>query len=201
MAVKAIFFDAGEVLAKETLPKIWTKLATILGISPGDIQKELRPVFAKIQRGDAPEFSILRFLKQKHHLSSLQLKAISGCFKTRNFVADKRVYSIAKKLKAAGYIVGLISNTEPSMAAKNKRRGDYRGFHPAILSYEVKSAKPEPEIFETAAKMAGVQPEEMVFFDDQAEYAKAAKKMGIRAFVYKNPQGLIRSLRSFGVKI
>lgn len=40
-----------------------------------------------------------------------------------------------------------------------------------------------------------------VFFDDKSENVAAAERLGIKAFVYKNPAQLVRSLRRLGVKI
>jgi len=42
---------------------------------------------------------------------------------------------------------------------------------------------------------------ESIFFDDRPRNIAMAKRLGMKAFLYKNPQQLIRSLRSYGVKI
>ncbi len=41
----------------------------------------------------------------------------------------------------------------------------------------------------------------MVFFDDRPKNVIAAKRLGIKAFVYKNPVELVRQLRRLGVRI
>ncbi len=40
-----------------------------------------------------------------------------------------------------------------------------------------------------------------IFFDVQPDCVAAAQHLGIKAFVYKNPAQLVRSLRRLGVKI
>jgi len=50
-----------------------------------------------------------------------------------------------------------------------------------VLSCEVRSAKPAPEIFRHALGRLGVGPEAAVFVDDQARFCAGSVAVGIRA--------------------
>ena len=50
-----------------------------------------------------------------------------------------------------------------------------------MLSCEVRSAKPAPEIFRYALGRLGVGPEAAVFVDDQARFCAGSVAVGIRA--------------------
>lgn len=110
-------------------------------------------------------------------------------------------FRVAKKLRRNGYRTGIISDVTPTQARLVQRRGIYRGFRPVILSCKSGATKRSSRPFRLAARRSGVRFSEMVFFDDRAPHVAIAKKLGIKAFVYKNPSQLVRQLRRFGVKI
>ena len=70
-----------------------------------------------------------------------------------------------------------------------------------ILSYEVRSVKPEPAIFKAVEAYTGLRPEEHIFIDDIAEYTDAAKTMGWDAVRFINNEQLIRELKNRGIMV
>jgi len=46
-----------------------------------------------------------------------------------------------------------------------------------------------------------VEPEELVFFDDIHNNVKSAVSLGIKAFLWKNPEEARKKLLSLGVKL
>ena len=61
----------------------------------------------------------------------------------------------------------------------------FHWFDHLIFSYEVGSAKPEPEIYLEALKRAGSQPEKCLFVDDLLVNIETAKEMGMKTIHYK----------------
>lgn len=72
-------------------------------------------------------------------------------------------------------------------------------FDPRILSYEEKCQKPDKRIFEIALKKIGFSAPEVVFIDDTYENIEAAEQIGITSFHYRNAQGLLDDLDSYGI--
>jgi len=83
------------------------------------------------------------------------------------------------------YSLFLLSNTSPLHWQYAKRKFDFLNlFDKFGLSYELKSLKPEKEIYEKAIKHFGVNAEECLFIDDLSENCIAAEKLGIKTIVY-----------------
>lgn len=90
------------------------------------------------------------------------------------------------------YVVYLLSNTNEihwNWICKNAfpyrtfKVEDY--FEKTYLSFEMKMAKPEPEIFKTVIEDAGITPEETFFIDDSETNCKAAQLLGISTYTPK----------------
>jgi putative hydrolase of the HAD superfamily len=93
------------------------------------------------------------------------------------------------------YTLVLLSNT-------NKIHHDYawgkyefvKLFDKLILSYEVRSVKPEPGIYKAVEAFTIRPPGEHIFIDDIAGYAEAAKNLGWDAIHFINNEQLIEEL-------
>jgi len=59
-------------------------------------------------------------------------------------------------------------------------------FEKIYLSYELKSAKPDPEIFISVMSDAGIRPEETFFIDDSPANCETAKSLGISVYQPQN---------------
>jgi epoxide hydrolase-like predicted phosphatase len=93
------------------------------------------------------------------------------------------------ELKANGLVVGLLSNVNPVTAKDIRAHGGYDAFDFTILSCDVGFAKPDKEIYELAlAKLPGIQPEEVVFVDDQERCLVPARAMGIETILAQTPE-------------
>jgi len=70
------------------------------------------------------------------------------------------------RLRAAGYRLGLISNTEDNLRPVLARTGLDAYFESLVLSSEVGSEKPDPAIFRQAMRQMAVSPEHAIFVGD-----------------------------------
>lgn len=68
-------------------------------------------------------------------------------------------------------------------------------FDAEALSYKLGVVKPSPEIYEMAAEMLEVAPEECVFIDDKEHYCAAAEEVGMKAIHYTNFEQCKRELK------
>ena len=75
------------------------------------------------------------------------------------------------------------------------------GFHPVILSYEIRVSKPEPAIFERAAERAGTSPERIFFCDDLPEHVAAARAAGWDAELFTSAPMLADQLARRGIRL
>jgi putative hydrolase of the HAD superfamily len=68
-----------------------------------------------------------------------------------------------------------------------------------IFSCELGIIKPEPGIYQALIAALDCEPGEIVFFDDVQANVDAAIALGIRAFLWKDPETARDQLREFGI--
>lgn len=111
------------------------------------------------------------------------------------FVVNEELVSILAEL-GKRYKMVILSNT-------NKIHRDYGWgklpfldhFEKLILSYEVRAAKPEPEIYKAVEAYTQLPSEEHLFIDDIFDYAEAAKRMGWDAIQFLNNDQVVEEFR------
>ena len=74
-------------------------------------------------------------------------------------------------------------------------------FDVTVLSYEVKAAKPDRAIYETAAEMAGYAPQDIFFVDDRLENVEGAKAAGLEAVQFTSANQFIADLRKYDFRM
>lgn len=100
-----------------------------------------------------------------------------------------------RSLRAAGYGIYLLSNTNPIMwhgkiaeefRKEGQRIGDY--FDGIVTSFEAKALKPKPKIFEYAMSHLGIAPAETLFLDDSQANLDGAAALGFQTALV--PEGV-----------
>jgi len=96
----------------------------------------------------------------------------------------------------------LLSNTNDlHIRAVRKKTSILDEFDDLVLSYEVKSRKPDEAIYSKALSISKNCPEECLFIDDLIENVEAARQIGIRSHQYKTIQGLHAFLIQSGLRL
>lgn len=198
--IKAIFFDVGGVLVRDDSKRILDRQSSLLKVDRQHLITVMRPDRRLLMKGAISRSEYLRRVGKKlrtKRLSSLDLGQIFPA----SIVRHQQTWVIARRLWQRGYITGIITNVFPPHRFLPQVRLSYPPFRPIIRSYAVGAAKPERIIYDIARRRAKVKFSEMAFLDDREANVAAANKLGIKAFVYKNPAQLVRELRRRGVKI
>ena len=72
-------------------------------------------------------------------------------------------------------------------------------FIDGVFSNEVNLTKKEGVgVFKLALEKTGDNPKDVVYIDDKREYAETAKKLGMSAIHFKNPEQLRSELKNLG---
>jgi glucose-1-phosphatase len=101
---------------------------------------------------------------------------------------------------AARCRLAVLSNTDPLHSAVLETEFSFLRHFPArIYSCRVGASKPSPAIYTAALDALGVAAEETLFIDDIAEYADAARQMGLDAIRFENPSQLSQELARRGL--
>lgn len=199
--IKVIFFDDGDVLRKFPGPKRSELIAKFLGHKIETVLPLYLRRFKLLSKGHITERQFLETFANRYRVPHPLPKEYWNIFSSQHHGRPtKAVWAIARKLKRNGYRIGILSNTIP-VHRDARTQTPYSIFKPVVLSCDVGSRKPELNIYRTAARQGRVKLNEMVFFDDRQENVATAKKLGIKAFQYKNPRQLEQSLRRLGVRL
>lgn len=92
-----------------------------------------------------------------------------------------------RELKGMGFNVYYLSNYSEFSITANPDVLDFIPFMDGgVFSYEVKSVKPEPEIYDCLCRKYNLKPEECFFTDDVPENVKGAQACGFHGLVFES---------------
>jgi putative hydrolase of the HAD superfamily len=186
----AVFFDAGETLVHPdpTFPDL---LATILRREGHDVDAETirarsHVVFDRFRRAaEARELwttSAERSRAFWHDVYAIFLRELgipdgNGLIDTvyreftdlGNYALFEDVRPVLVRLRAAGLVLGVVSNFEAWLEQLLERLGVRSSFDVRVISGVEGVEKPDPRIFELAMARAGVEPSSSVYVGDNPE--------------------------------
>jgi putative hydrolase of the HAD superfamily len=115
---------------------------------------------------------------------------------------NKGTEQLMKDVKRAGFKLGILSNMPRDFLVMARMRFPvFKLPHAGIFSCEAASVKPEEKIYRDCCAALGLEPEELVFFDDMPVNIEAACSLGIRGFVWKDPETARETLRRLSVPV
>lgn len=132
------------------------------------------------------------FTEQSHQDMAIEILSLA---ESRLVPLDDGL-ALLKLVKDHGYKVYALSNlTHGSYQEIISHKADFFDpFDGAILSYKVKSVKPEPMIYQALLQEYNLDPAKCFFLDDVAMNIAAAKSLGIDGVVYQSSQQVLRDL-------
>jgi len=106
------------------------------------------------------------------------------------------------RLRKAGFPTYIFSNTN-EMAIEHIRRAFpfFANFDGYIYSYEVRSMKPAPEIYEAMEKLSDSSGDEILYIDDRLENVEGGRRQGWRVILHESPEKTIARAASLGLKL
>ena len=97
--------------------------------------------------------------------------------------------ALIEKLRAAGYDLYVLSNMSREFIDFLRKMPVYGNFKGDVVSCEVHTVKPEPEIYEILLSKFGLEPSETLFVDDRQANIEAASELGLATCLFdrRNP--------------
>lgn len=107
--------------------------------------------------------------------------------------------ALLRRLHAQGRRLHYLSNMPAPYAEHLERTHDFLGcFESGVVSARVRQIKPEPGIFDTAARLFGAAPSELLFIDDVPVNVQAARAAGWQALHFVDAMDCEAQLRAGG---
>ena len=102
---------------------------------------------------------------------------------------DAEMVAVVHELADRGRTLGLLSNIVPDLVPVwEARHGDWLGrFASLTYSCQIGVAKPDRRAYEICAQRLGVEPGEVLFFDDNEVNVVAAREAGMAAELFTSP--------------
>ncbi|MDH4271136.1 MAG: HAD family phosphatase, partial [Candidatus Aminicenantes bacterium] len=184
--IRAVIFDMGKVLVWFDNKIFLRKLADRAGLEAEKLRAIVHENLDLVRAFDRGEIAPAEFHQKVCAALGLEIEA--GLFFEYYediFTMNIPVLQLVRRLKAAGYRLVLLSNTDVVRYAFIQRRfPETQIFDAYVLSYEVGLMKPELAIYFEAGRRAGVEPQECVFIDDLADNVEAARGAGMHGLHY-----------------
>ena len=107
---------------------------------------------------------------------------------------------ILDKIKTKKYNLYVLSNFQEEIFNQVAHNYNFlKDFDGIILSFNVKSMKPEPKIYHTLLNNYSLKPQECIFIDDMEENIIGAKKVGIDGIICKNHSYVLGELKKLNI--
>ncbi|MEK6872158.1 MAG: HAD-IA family hydrolase [Nanoarchaeota archaeon] len=213
--IKAIVFDIGGVLQiphyyvhknNKEFSSIHEMIARALHLHPDNWLDAIDLLYAKATIGEVSRNKFVQEVSKKLNISQNTLVHAVKKSYHKHMKKNKELYIIVQSLQKKGYIVGILSDQWPLSRESIFPKKDQKLFDFAIISYEVKTRKPQPKIYQLLLKKIrekdkSISTSEIIFVDDKNYNLVPAKKMGIHTIQFHNNKQVIKELKKLNVAI
>lgn len=199
MAVKAVFVDAGGTLLRlrEPVGMTYARAARGGGYNCEPVGTEvrfraaMRRYAGNLQVGDGREYWRPIVSEATGTDDPALFEALYDWYaQPRAWWVDTEALRVLGHLSRQGIRLGILSNWDTRLRALYHRFALDRLFPHLICSAEVECAKPDPEIFRTACRVAGVSPREAVHVgDDPTNDVAGASRAGMVGLLFDDERG------------
>jgi len=188
--LKAVIFDVGGVLIRTQSRAGRKKWADRLGIDDWDFENFIfgGESGQQAQLGQKTFDEHWHSIGDEFKLSDTEVTEMRADFFAGDAMNEPLV-SYVQRLREAKYRTGILSNfADDARYVWSEIYPLIQYFDGIVISYEVGLMKPDPQIYYLAAESLRVEMEEALFIDDFVENIEAAKKVGMQALHFTNPE-------------
>ncbi len=183
------YFDLGNVLLDFDHAAACRNVANITGLSPDVVRRTIFESGLEL-RYEAGELTTEEFHQefQSRTGTTVAIDALSHACSDM-FALKPGMVPLLAELRSGGHRVGLLSNTNIAhwrFVYPNRYEELWPHFELFALSFELKSLKPLPRIYEQAAALAGVPASAIFFVDDRADNVAGAVAAGLDAIFFES---------------
>ncbi len=202
MALRAVIFDYGMVLTGPPDTDAHDAMVRITGLSPERFEALY---WTDRHAYDEGKLSGVAFWQKFLRDANLDLGPKAFDELNRH---DARMWTTQNpamvawqsRLKQHGLRTAILSNMGDSVLESIKREFEWiDNFDVLVWSYQLRLAKPDPEIYLYTLQQLGTRPDEALFLDDKQVNIDAARELGIQAIQFSTIECLRRDLITAGL--
>jgi glucose-1-phosphatase len=193
--IKTVIFDIGNVLLLFSHEKMLLQFSELLDVPFAALKQKIviEKLLYEYELGNITTeewIQAITSLSKRPPSKELFLNAMGAIFH-ENFPLT----SLIPLLKKQGIRLILLSNISEAHFDYIRRAFEFpHAFDDAVLSYKVRSSKPQKEIYHAALKAADAEAYECFYVDDIPEHVRAAKELGLDAVIYESVEQFKKAL-------
>ena len=192
--IRAVLFDFGGVLAEEGFSNGLEALAEEQRLPVQDMTAEgMRAVYdSGFVLGRATESEFWSLMRQRTGLrgddKALTARLLSG------FIIRPWMLELVARLRARGYITGILSDQTDWLDRLDAQHHFYRLFDRVYNSYYMGKGKHDPSLFGEVAVDLGLPAGAILFVDDNADNVERARASGMQAIQYVDRESFMKAI-------
>jgi HAD superfamily hydrolase (TIGR01509 family) len=190
--IRAIAFDLGGVLFSEGKSVAMTQLASEHGYDPEVVKQILdAPKSLDLRKGLITDDEFWSWAQSQvpEHYDTLLIRNVWY----NGYVLDGDILELIKRLKGQFEIMAFSGNIKTRVDFLERKYRFRHLFDKEIYSFDYQLTKPEKQFVEVLVHEAKCKPEEIVYIDDNDQYTKPARDMGLNVLIYS--RGEVESLK------
>jgi putative hydrolase of the HAD superfamily len=182
-------------------PSITSGVEESYGLAPGSLMRTafawelLRPAVA----GELTDAEWMGLVAERLPLPAAEATAAVAEWQRHRGSVDTEVLAFVRDVRAAGLPVGLATNATDRLRGDLGSLGLAEEFDAVLSSWELKIHKPAPEFFAKACGALGLDPEWVLFVDDDDRVVRGARAAKLPAYRWTGPEGIPYLRRALGL--
>ena len=202
--IRAVILDYGEVLCHRPAPEDIERMAGMFQMDSQSFFPAYLQSRAPYDKGDLlPGEYWQKFAGQAGvKLDAAAIENLRRWDLEQWSTVNEPMILWVQKIYSAGYKTAILSNMPPDMIEHVRKSFAWlTHFDQHTFSADVRSVKPEPEIYQHCIRALGVQPAEALFVDDREINIEQARAIGIRAIRFHSLGQFRKDLHALGFPI
>jgi len=192
--IKAIFFDAGDVLFRADFAGPVREFEEKHGIVPGRLYVSVhdRPYWREFTLGNISEQDYFQKVAGDFG-AGFDIEELKNAI-YESFMVNEELIDYIRTLKNQ-HILGIISNNPKEWFDRFWHGQNWKEiFEVHAVSGYLHVRKPDPRIYQHALKTAKIKGEEAVYVDNRADRTEGAVRLGMKILIYKNIEQLKKAI-------
>ena len=115
------------------------------------------------------------------------------------FILREWMLDVVRSVRSAGYMVCILSDQTQWLDELNERDDFFKHFNKVFNSYHIGKGKKDASVFTDVANSMEVQPEHILFVDDNEGHVERARSKGLHAIHFQDKESFLQELRAYGL--
>ncbi len=199
--IKVVVFDVGNVIwhFRPTFNRIFTRWGSHLGCGWRNFRRDYYEKDKLYRLFETNHYTIAdwcRDLNLESDTFQKELDIVLADSKSLEKYFDNNIIRMINSLRKSGVLLICLSNTE-NFIYPFFQKYIIPLFDHHILSWQVGSRKPHPEIYQQIFKYIKCQPSEVLFIDDKEANIEGATAVGLSTIHFTNYSQLKREIKKY----